>query len=123
MLVLRNGNPVRVPIQTGITDGTHTAVVSGLQGRRAGGDWGVVGNVSSNAVRRLARATSLASARQVAAAAPGQPVPARAAGGARRAARQVAVRRLVGAGGGAPTGGAGPMTAKPTAVEPARHRR
>jgi multidrug efflux pump subunit AcrA (membrane-fusion protein) len=31
VLVLRNGQPVPVPIQTGITDGTNTQVLAGLQ--------------------------------------------------------------------------------------------
>jgi hypothetical protein len=30
VFVMRNGQPVRVPIQTGISDGTDTLVVSGL---------------------------------------------------------------------------------------------
>jgi membrane fusion protein, macrolide-specific efflux system len=29
--VLRNGSPVSVPVQTGITDGVNTQIVSGLQ--------------------------------------------------------------------------------------------
>src|SRR5205814_6052576 len=31
VMVLRNGQPVRVPIQTGISDGTNTQVTGGLQ--------------------------------------------------------------------------------------------
>jgi HlyD family secretion protein len=31
VFVLRNGAPVRVPIQTGITDGVSTQVLAGLQ--------------------------------------------------------------------------------------------
>src|SRR5262249_27780663 len=31
VVVLRNGSPVRVPVQTGSSDGTNTVVVNGLQ--------------------------------------------------------------------------------------------
>jgi multidrug efflux pump subunit AcrA (membrane-fusion protein) len=31
VVVLRDGNPVRVPVQTGITDGSNTVIVSGIQ--------------------------------------------------------------------------------------------
>jgi multidrug efflux pump subunit AcrA (membrane-fusion protein) len=41
--VLRNGSPVVVPVQTGITDGVNTQIVSGLQP----GDQVITGVVSS----------------------------------------------------------------------------
>src|SRR6185437_7124022 len=31
VLVLRNGKPVRVPVQTGLSDGNRTEIVAGLQ--------------------------------------------------------------------------------------------
>ncbi|HLZ28569.1 MAG TPA: efflux RND transporter periplasmic adaptor subunit, partial [Chloroflexota bacterium] len=43
VFVLRDGAPVRVPIQTGITDGVNTQVVAGLQA----GDSVITGAASS----------------------------------------------------------------------------
>jgi len=48
VMVLRNGNPVRVPVQTGISDGTDTVVVSGVQP----GDQVVTGISSGSSANR-----------------------------------------------------------------------
>src|SRR4029453_2752913 len=54
VLVMRNGLPVRVPIQTGISDGTRTVVLSGLQG-----DEQVVTGVVSGSAEQTSTGSSI----------------------------------------------------------------
>jgi RND family efflux transporter MFP subunit len=98
VMVMRNGAPVSVPIQTGISDGTNTVVSSGLQP----GDQVVTGISSGSSSSR----SSSGSGNIFGFGAPG----GGGGGGGGNANRQ--------AGGGAPAGGAGGGGAAP-AVRPA----